>query len=335
VQEWAFAGKIAPTFLEEYDSLKVSSPSTALTWSGKAVLSGTVGAFIPRSGRVDTLSAALVVTDRTGPAWTWNESKWNLQHDGAPTCAYTDFLAPGTIILAANRRTVARCSVPGDNPGGSIEPDVDASGTHGGIVAQRVPSGPNESLWYVASADYRMDHTSEMNPSLRESGRKEPLTDKNDIAACGKNGFNKKSPIVVNFLTYNTVCQVFSLTPMFDGLWAHEEYGNPLHSLDPATANGHEARRQIAARDPSNNPFKVERFVRIDSAALVSVARLQVRTADSIISVGADTDHVYVRNNYVQQNGQCGQSWVDSTLQYKYQLTPMYRLLPDSTRICH
>jgi hypothetical protein len=126
-------------------------------------------------------------------------------------------------------------------------------------------------------------------------------------------------PVVVNFHTYNTVCRSFSQTPLFNAIWAHEYLGtnNPF---DPILANGHEARRRNAARDPNNDPYRLaERRVGASYVGLRLGVVLDVDAAESRITAGADPDHGFVLNNYLVQ-GTCGTAWVFDTTQLSYVL---------------
>ena len=123
--------------------------------------------------------------------------------------------------------------------------------------------------------------------------------------------------MVVNFHTYNSVCRSFSLTAFFSGILAHEGLGT-LNPLDPAVANGHEARRRIAARDSTNDPYRIaEPVVNTSRDAILSTVRLDVDAADQRIRASADNGHAFVKNNYVVQ-GLCGKAWVFHTTTVAY-----------------
>jgi hypothetical protein len=97
---------------------------------------------------------------------------------------------------------------------------------------------------------------------------------------------------------------------MFDGLWKHEGFGTK-DPLDPNVANGHEARRRIAARDTLNDPYRmIESYVNTSYMNLRDVVRDSVRRADITIAQGADGAHVFVKDNYVQPGNKCGAAWV-------------------------
>jgi len=184
------------------------------------VLSGMVSAFVASDGVSDTLTGPLVVTNRSGTGWRWSEAQWTFGQDGAVLCNYTDYFLPGGALLSANRPTAQRlpngCGAPAGS-GGSIEPNIVAA-PDSGFSTDSVTAGPNGGLLYVVSAHYYMDRTSEMNPFIRPGGRADTLTNSTDLRVCRHAlGLGNNAPVVVNFYTYNTVCQGFSLTPMYDG----------------------------------------------------------------------------------------------------------------------
>lgn len=66
-------------------------------------------------------------------------------------------------------------------------------------------------------------------------------------------------------------------------------------SLDPNVANGHQARRYIAARDSLNDPYRmVEDYVNTSYGSLRTVVRDSVLSADSTIEEGSDRNHIFV-----------------------------------------
>ena len=150
--------------------------------------------------------------------------------------------------------------------------------------------------------------------SVRAAGAPISLTNSTDLRVC-RNALNlpKNAPVSVNFHTYNTICRGFSLTPLFNALWAHEGLGTQ-NPLDPNLANGHEARRRIAARLPSNDPYRIaEPMFRLSYAQLQGDLTLDVYTAEQQISAASDAGHLKVGNNYVTPQGNCGKAWVFDT----------------------
>ncbi len=316
------------------DSVRVNRMSTDLTWSGRAVLPGTVSAMVTISGVADTLTAPFGVTARTGPSWRWNDgSKWTLRQDGPALCAYSAFVIPGSTRLAVNRRT-SLCDETDVLQNVSIEPSVRAAASRdSGFTASAVVDGPNDGLWYVSAVHYYMDRTTEMNPFIRPSGPTMSLTNRTDLRICRRElNLGKNAPVIVNFHTYNTICQRFALTAFFNAIWAHEAMGtnNPLDALQ---ANGHEARRRIVARDTLSDPYWLtEPTVRGSLTQLRIDVALDVDDADQRISAAADPDHQRVGNYLVQ--GVCGSAWVFNTPTQSYAKIMMRILRADSTFTC-
>ncbi len=334
VSGWRFVGPVIPYV---NDSVRVSSTSTALTWSGVAVVSGTVSAVVTVAGTLDTVSGPLTVSDRTGTAWRWDDgSKWTFRQDGSPVCAYAAFVVPGSTLLGMNRRT-STCAIGADSAlqRVSIEPSVRSPAAQdSGFTAASVAGGPNDGLWYVTAVHYYMDRTSEMNPFIRSAGPADTLTNNTDQRLCRQAlNLGNHDPVVVNFYTYNSACRAFSLTPLFDAIWAHEGFGtnNPL---DPAVANGHEARRRIAARDQMNDPYRIaEPLVRASYSNLRADLTIAVDDADRNVNDGADSDHAFVNSNYLVQ-GSCGKAWVfDSSLRRYNQIQLQIKRL-NGTFVC-
>lgn len=332
VSGWKFDGPVLPG---PNEGVQVASESTGLSWSGVGVISGTVSAIVTVGGVVDTLVGPLTVVDRTGSAWRWDGgNKWTLRQDGPPLCAYTDFVVPGATRLGVNRRT-SGCFEFDNVQGITIEPSVRSPVSQdSGFTAASVGGGPNDGLWYVTAVHYYMDRTSEMNPFIRPGGPTDTLTNSTDMRVCRQAlNLGKNDPVVVNFHTYNTICRSFSLTPMFNAIWAHEGLGtnNPF---DPLQANGHEARRLIAARDSVNDPYRLaEPLIRASYAELQNRLTLDVDEADRRIRAAADVDHAFVGNNYLVQ-GNCGKAWVFDPTQQAFVQIAVQMQLADGTFTC-
>lgn len=332
VSAWHFAGAPLPPL---GDSARVSHISPALEWSGTAVLPGVVSVIYTADGTIDTLSTSFEVDARTGPTWSWIDgSKWTLRQDGPAQCAYSAFVIPGSTRLAVNRRT-GICEEVDALQNVSIEPSMKVPAAQDSAYqVTGISDGPNEGLWFVSAASFYMDRTTEMNPYIRPNGATLSLTNATDLRLCRKElGLGKNAPVVVGFHTYNTVCRTFALTAMFDAIWAHEAMGtnNPLDSM---VANGHEARRRVAARDTVNDPYRLaEPMVRTSETQLRQDVALDVDDADLRIKAMADADHWFVGNNYLVQ-GVCGKAWVFNTPTLTYAQIVMTIVRPDGTLTC-
>lgn len=309
VSGWRFDGTGNGGFVD----LEATSSSTSTTWEGVAVNSGAVSALVTIGGIADTLSGWLEVLDRTGAAWVWGESVWAFNPD-SPTllCVYNPYELPSadSVRLGVNRRA-SECD------SASLEPSLRTDPTGGYSIAQVLDGGPNDSFWYVTTAQYYMDRVTAMNPYIRDGGATKLLTDPNDETACRKKkaaktlGIGPNDPVIVSFYQYNTVCQNFDLTPLYDGIWAHEGFGTKGEGIPDA--NGHEARRQYKAAQPDGNPYAAaEPWVAKDTTLLHTLVGTTVQTVENVIDEFAG-DHDAVQNNYVETKGQnqtCGSAWV-------------------------
>lgn len=309
---WQFTGLLGARLLGQDSVVVVASASPDTVWSGIGVLSGVVSAFVQTGSTIDTLAAPWTVSPRTGPAWRWSEANWLFEQDGPPTCGYSDFTLPfgGEFPgrLAVNRRR-SDCS-----EGGSIEPNLRTDSDAGTTVAQ-VASGPNAGLWYVTESAFHIDRVTEMNPFIRPAGPTHLLPNGPDYNVCKQAlGLQGNPPINASFHQFNTVCKGFDLNPMYAGIWAHEGFGTQ-NPVDSATANGHEARRRIAARDLANDPNTlIEGFTSpISPSTLRDLVRDSVLTVDARISAFAGDATGLVRDNYLDPAGGCGKAFVFRT----------------------
>jgi hypothetical protein len=101
--------------------------------------------------------------------------------------------------------------------------------------------------------------------------------------------------------------------------------GSNQTTTDYQLANGHEARRWLAARDSANDPMRiVEGIVHPDSLAHNALIETGLDDADDRIW-SISSDHNYVKDNYLKKNGQCGTAWVYDTAQSSFREIPMTR----------
>ncbi len=299
---WQFAG--LPSIGQDTIYVSTSAPDT--TWSGVAVARGSVSAFVKVNGVTDTLIGLLVVSDRP---WRWGPSQWTFVQDGGQLCNFGPFYTPtDSVVLGENTRR-ASCL------GGSIEPPIRQQ-PDSGVSADSVRDGPNDGLWYITAARYEMDRGSSMNPFIRAGGQTDTLQAPADKSACRRAlGLGHNDPVVVNFYTYNTACQAYDLTPMFNGIWTHEGFGTK--SQTAPDANGHEARRRQAAGQLDNDPYRdVERLILPTRASLLQQVANRVDAIDQAIEAYAN-DHSFVKDNW------CGDAWVLDTGQVKYSRIPI------------
>jgi hypothetical protein len=316
VLEWKFTGPLEH-WLFAPDTVTVTDSTSSTTWTGTAVLSGDVSVRVTMEGGVDTvaLTGKLAVEDRT---WSWGDADWTWTDSTSTTLCegyYGPFYGPGGARLAINRRTTD-CS---NRPLDIIQPSWPDSA----YDDSKVQDGPNKGLWYVASADFLMDRTAEMNPFLRSNySPRDQVTDKTDVRLCNKGA----GTTLVNFWEYNELCaKNFSLDAFFEGMWDHEGMGSNGTTTDDQLANGHEARRWLAARDTANDPMRnVEDIVNPDSGHFAALIERVLDDADDEI-FKVSRDHIYVKDNYLKKNGQCGTAWVYDTAQSQFTEIPMTR----------
>lgn len=317
VLSWTFTGPLEH-WLFSPDTVTVTDSTSSTTWTGRAVLPGDVSATATMNGGVDTvtLQGTLPVDDRP---WAWGQADWTWTDLSTTSlCGYQGdewYLpyAPGDATTLAHNRWVADCDVDG-----RLLQSIQPSWPDSAYVRDRVQGGPNADLWYVTSADFFMDRTADMNPFLKQNYTpRDQVTDKTDVRLCSK----WAGTTLVNFWEYNELCQRFSLDPFFRGLWDHEGMGSNATTTDYQLANGHEARRWIAARDTANDPMRiVEDIVHPDSGHFGALIENGLDGADDSINA-VSGDHNYVNDSYLQNNGKCGRIFVLDTAQMVFQDT--------------
>lgn len=321
VLEWTFRAPLPYRLFDQSDSVIITNSTTGSTWSGKVVLSGEVSARVTMNGGGDTatLVGALAVTDRSSSDWRWDESDWlwtdstsNTQCDYEPFYLPINPSIPNAGRLAVNRPTPDCTGLVLSSVAPYESPDT-------AFTIGDVQEGPNEGLHYVTSAGYYMDHTAEMNPFLASaSSSRLTLSDRQDVKRCqDQPDFPENEPVVANFWEYNEICRQFGLSDFYTAIWKHEGFGTQ-DSTSAASANGHQARRWIGARQPENDPNRqLEQIVNPDSAFLWAVTLDSIDKIDDRLNEAADPDHAYVRDNYMDKN-RCGQIWAMDTTQNAY-----------------
>jgi hypothetical protein len=106
---------------------------------------------------------------------------------------------------------------------------------------------------------------------------------------------------------------------LFLAILSHEGYGTKDQN-NLALANGHEARKRIAARQTDNDPYRfAEKQVHVDSTNLRTVVGQGVKFLDDVISLVGDTGHTYVYDNYLV-GGNCGKAYMFSFQHQRYRL---------------
>ncbi len=324
------------------------------TWAGTAVMSGTVSAHVRYGAGLDTvtLSAPWVVQPRTGSQWRWGPANWTLDSVSTPRkCGYPDLvlrwdgavwkfgLGPNSNRLGSNR-SLSQCG------GRSVVPDLGALPDSGTTVTSD-SVGPNAGLFYVAANSFVMHRVAEINDWL--DATVSPIfsvTDPDDYNDCWSK-MNPQPPhgttITRSLFTFNSSCvdstMTAYLTTIVAAIWAHEQFGTQGQS-SLATANGHEARRRLAAGSIANDPRAiVESLVsEVSPDNLKRIVEQLVLDADARIFL-LSGDHQYVNGNVpTLPTGVCLGAqvlWSPTVPAPKYyDVFPFATTLPDSTPGC-
>ncbi len=346
VLRWRFDGVLDSASRMAFgDSLVADSslvPDT--TWSGTAVLSGIVSALVRYGPGPDTLTlvAPWDVQPRTGSQWRWGHTNWILDHWEGRLCQYPDlvlklvggvwkFTGVNAGRLAVNRRKS------GCNPG-SIEPNLFLFPDSGTTVATGI-GGPNAGLHYVAANTFRIHRATEINDWLDSLvSPVATIVDSINYNYCWTR-MNPPPPygttIQRSLFTFNRTCADTGMTTIVQRIWAHEEYGTQ-DSSSLITANGHESRRRLAAKEIANDPRAlVEPLVSKTTVAdLKFVLGLRVWAADQRITLIAG-DHWKVNNNVIDSlTGNCLGAWFRrlpaAPTPWYYNDHPLSTVMPDS-----
>lgn len=298
---WTFSATDTYGLPVDRDSTFVGS-----VWEGTAVLSGVVSVVVGG----DTLSESLSVHDR---AWGWGPEQWSfIQGEGQFCTPQVEqrFVIGGSSTLGLNTRR-ANCD------GGAIDPSLfDQTTAPQSITIRAVDQGPNTGLFYVDSAYFRMDRGSVMNPEVTANGVKYGVSGQ-DASICRKAlGLQGNAPVQVNMFEYNELCRNVPLAGFHQGIWAHEGFGT-RDPNDPAQANGHQARKQIAAGQIQNDPYVVAQpIVAQDSTSVLARVRNDMSPVEVRIS-NFSINHTFVKDNW------CGSLWVWNPQTSRYVLTPI------------
>ncbi len=302
--------------------------TTDTVWQGKALLSGTVRVILATAGTPDTLTAPWHVQARTGPAWRWGPANWELVPDGNPICNYADYVQPFPDSGMAGYK--AWQGINGYNrrwnnctKGGSIEPDVrdiavvggDSSYAVAGATIDSATTGPNSGLYFVKENTFRMRRVAEMDKWFRSGlepiQKRGPLIkvlDPTDYALCSDSLGLSWTDSLLRPYEYNLSCRGFNPDPWIAAVLNHEGYGS-----DPAAANGHEARRQIAAAKVENDPRALSEPVvhpGPETDLRDELAFLLIEADVRISDFASDTTG-FVKDNYINYPvaGDCGYLW--------------------------
>jgi hypothetical protein len=149
--------------------------------------------------------------------------------------------------------------------GKRVLPEV-AFGHDQAFLVEPVSGGPNDGLWYVSWASFRMNRGSNLNPHVLPSGPKRQLPNGSQANGCRKEmGLASGTPVLVNLYTFNAECQSEDMAAVIRGAWNHEGFGS-------TGSNGHEAMARAAAALPDNDPHaRFEEVVDADEQDLRAI----------------------------------------------------------------
>jgi len=215
--------------------LSVEETNPDMIWSGMAVHGGTVTLTIEDSQGVRELMSSFEVTNR---GWRWDNTKWSFVQGGAQVCESMPAAVP-SFVLGWNR---SRSSCDGPR----VDPDPRRDPTNGYTIG-RVPSGPNNGVWYVTSASYRMDRGSNLNPNALPGGARFLVSDPAQAQEC-RNGGMTGTQVYANFFEFNKYCKGVAMDAFLSAAWAHEGFGT-------TGANGHESVARVAAATLQFDPY--------------------------------------------------------------------------------
>ena len=269
-------------------------------WQGVLAASGSVTAIFTYATASDSLTADLVVVDRT---WGWTEADWSyVEGQGDATCPkFRDYIIDWSqrFFLGSNMRAIGCES-------GRLEPNPDVVQADQMVTAAEIQGGPNDAQWFVEStARFTMDRASAIHPDLTSSSTPIfTLNDPADQAACGTLfGY----PPYVTTYQYNVFCRGFPLDTLTAAIFLHEGFGTA--GIGPV-ANGHEARGRWAAS--LHDPYDaVETLVGPDSVFIAQAALTGLQAVQ--LSIGTkSSDHHFVNGHYEDLSG-CKKVWAFTT----------------------
>jgi hypothetical protein len=262
----------------------ITGPDGVGTWSGPAVLSGTVTATLFDDPSV-SLGAALTVNPR---AWRWGTAQWSYSQGTAAVCfnhvpslqqAILGWNIPHDVMCGPNSAPPSTVSL------SRLQPDP-AVNDNGHVIGQ-IGYGPNNTLMYVDTVTYRMDRRSGMNPEAMPTGTPLALTGA-QASTCGPSA---------NWYRFNG-CMGVDVNALIAGIWNHEGLGSNGR-------NGHEGAARFAAAILANDPYAgAEPFV---SAPGESITEFRNRMRRAVL------DRAAVINSYASDaSGNVTGNWSGS-----------------------
>ncbi|HEX6746655.1 MAG TPA: hypothetical protein VF092_05115 [Longimicrobium sp.] len=202
-----------------------------VTWSGTAVVGGTVTVRFDDGSGAREIVSSFMVTDR-GWSWARNAESVFSENTGVQ-CSYWGTPDQGGSNGINLPQGAASCA----ETKRFVQPDS-YSPAGDGFVARTVQSGPNQGFHYIESARLNIKRESSVNVGLRPDAPQVPLL---------RLGLNQRScsTNLINWYQF-TLCQGVDPEGYIRGVHNHEGYGSTGH-------NGHYSAAYDAAVDPAND----------------------------------------------------------------------------------
>lgn len=209
ISGWTFQG----------ENVTRSVSSTATSWAGVLVESGTVRVDFRAAGADAMVVTNLSVAPRSTGIWTqpnWESKLEFVSGQGSQNCQLSTRprnVAGERLGWTTSFSQAASCV------GQQIEP----ASASGAPLAQG--SGPNEGAWYVQNVSYYFKSTSQLHAGLSPGAAAFTLTNASQADACRTAlGLPPGSPVSVNLYTFNATCaSVSGWGGFLSAVWNHEE----------------------------------------------------------------------------------------------------------------
>jgi hypothetical protein len=271
VYSWTFSG----------GGFVVEAPGGQTRWEGSAVAGGRVTALVRVNGRTQSPApaASFTVAER---GWRWGKARWHLTEDAGPDHRTAEPTWTGG-TLGWNCSTYS-CGITS-----WVLPHIPHQ-PNGGYTVGQVNSGPNQGLWFVGAAVFRIDRYSKMNPHMRANAPKRRVWGES-AQACRDAGYTNEPSVEVNLYTFNRHCKGVNMTAFHRAILNHEGYGS-------GSRNGHQAQGEDAAAKIENDMHaQLEDIVFQTEADLRAEVGRRYRDVDDRIW-NAARSHQFVRGNW-------------------------------------
>jgi len=242
--DWTFTGG-------EFGEFTVAHSGALTSWSGTAVVGGTVTATVTADGGSQTtVSAAFAVADRS---WSWGSDGWS--HGRGDASAPASWDAEPDWDAPSKRGQL--CSAIGSGCETTANPFIyPDSRTGEGYSVVPVGGGPNDGLWYVTSTDLGIWTKSWINDGYSAGWDKRALPEGTQAEECRTAmDLDPSETVSVNFNTLNGECKGKDMSLFVSALLDHEE--------------DHHDMVTTAAAQTYNAPAQIEDFVGSSESELV------------------------------------------------------------------